>query len=87
MIDWKKMINDHNKEFNGKCLDDPNHIMLRVKQKNMIVISKKQKQIKRTAEEPFLKPKIRENWKFHSAELWSKCPYRVYISCGQKQNA
>ena len=28
------MINDHNKEFNGKCLDDPNHIMFRVKLKN-----------------------------------------------------
>ena len=38
MIDWKKMINDHNKEFNGKCLDDPNPIMFRVKLKTMICL-------------------------------------------------
>lgn len=34
MIKWKKMINDHNEEFNGKCLIDPNPLVFRVKLKN-----------------------------------------------------
>ena len=34
MLNWKKIINDHNKEFNGKCMDDQNPIMFRVKLKN-----------------------------------------------------
>lgn len=34
MLNWKKIINDHNKEFNGKCMDDTNPIMFRVKLKN-----------------------------------------------------
>lgn len=34
MIKWKKMINDHNEEFNGKCLIDQNPLVFRVKLKN-----------------------------------------------------
>ena len=41
MINWKKMINDHDKEFNGKCLDDPNPIMFRVKLKTRCLLMMK----------------------------------------------
>ena len=34
MIKWKKLINDHNEEFNGKCLEDAHPLVFRVKLKN-----------------------------------------------------
>ena len=34
MINWKKMIDLHNEEFNGLCMNDDNPIVFRVKLKN-----------------------------------------------------
>lgn len=34
MINWRNMINLHNEDFNGKCCNDKNPLVFRVKLKN-----------------------------------------------------